>query len=83
VAAAPSAIDVSRVVGVGQDAEQRVPPLIAAIQRTVLPDSWFARGGTGSVMPVTNSKKWFLVVYNEDASAVTQIKQLIDDMKSA
>jgi hypothetical protein len=81
VAAAPKAIPVSDVVGVGPDAEQRVPALIRAIQRTVLPDTWFAMGGTGSVMPVFNSKQWFLVVSNDDATAVTQIQTLVDAMK--
>jgi hypothetical protein len=83
VAADSVAIDISSVVGIGPDAEQRVPALIRAIQRTVLPDTWFAVGGKGSVMPVFNSKKWFLLVFNDtDTDAtVTQIKKLLDLMK--
>ena len=81
MAANSVAIDVSGVVGIGPDAEQRVPALVRAIQRTVLPDTWFAVGGTGTVMPVFNSKKWFLLVYNDDPAAVTQINNLVAFMK--
>jgi hypothetical protein len=82
VAADPQAIDVSKVVGVGPDGGKLVPDLIRAILRTVLPDTWFAMGGTGSVMPVFNGKQWFLVVFNDDATAATKIQTLVDAMKN-
>ena len=81
MAADPKPIDVSQVVGVGPDGGKLVQDLIRAVQRTVLPETWFAMGGTGSVMPVFNSKKWFLVVYNDDATAATKIQALVDAMK--
>jgi hypothetical protein len=81
VAADPQAINVSEVVGVGPEGGKLIPDLVRAILRTVLPDTWFAVGGTGSVMPVFNGKQWFLVVYNEDATAATKIQALVTTMK--
>ena len=81
MAANAVAIDISDVVGTAPGADQLVPALVRAVLRTVLPETWFARGGTGSVVPVFNGKKWFLVVYNDDANAVTQITTLVATMK--
>ena len=72
---------ISGVIGITADREPLARELARAITRTVVPDSWFARGGAGSAQPVFNGKDWFLIVYTEDGSVLDGVQAVLDAMK--